>query len=164
MSASLMAHGASSGAGLSGSLYGIADILSARRNIREQARTQLAASAITIMILTVICAPLLYACSTVSATMMTNFNARLASSLPQDIIAQSWIRPGAPSLPEGFLKTYVMTNLAATSILGAAIIGETSHGRALSGLRYAFVMALFSLLTYLALYSLIYEQLAEAMV
>ena len=162
MSASLMAHGASSGSGLSKSLYGIADILSARQNIREQARTRLGAFAATIMLLTVLCAPLLYACSTASAAMMGGFNTRLASSIPNDIMSQSFFTPGVPNVSDEFLKSFVMTNLLATSILGAAIIGETTKGRALSGLRQALLMAVSGQLSYLIMYSIIFSELAEA--
>ncbi|MFH1055154.1 MAG: type II secretion system F family protein [Candidatus Altiarchaeota archaeon] len=162
LSVNLISHGLKAGRGLSDSLFHIADILQDRDHIRQNIATQLSAIRTTVLILVVISAPLLYSCSIVSGHIMGRFNQKLATTLPEEIVTQSWIHPGSASVTMEFLNRYIMVNLLATSLLGSIIVGEVTTGRARDGLRYMLIMLMASEILYIILKTVLMARIGGA--
>ena len=164
MSVNLIGHGLKAGRGLGESLVHIADILQNREYVRQTLSTQLAAIRTMVVLLVVLSAPLLYGSSMVAGSIMAGFNERLKSSMPQDILEQSWMRRGEQPVSLDFLNRHFMTSLLITSLLGSVIIGEVTTGRASEGLRYMFFMVAASQLLYLVFKEALMSQIGGAFV
>ncbi len=162
MSVNLIGHGIRSGRGLSQSLFHIADILQDQEHIRQQITTQMQAIKTTVLILVMLSAPLLYSCSIVAGTKMSSFNQKLASTIPQTIMSQSWMKPSNVGVSPEFLNNYIIVNLLVTAVLGSVIIGLVSSGRVRQGLRYMLVMVLTSETLYMISRQVLTEKIGGA--
>lgn len=164
MSANLISHGIKSGKNLSKSLYDIANTLQEREHVKQEIGMQMHAITTTLVLLIVVSMPLLFSCSIVASQVMGDFNEKFGKTLPDEIVAQSWIKPARQTVPIDFIEQYILANIFVTALLGSVMIGAATTGKMGEGLRYAFAMILFSEGIYLILKAVLSAKIGGAFV
>ena len=150
MSVNLICHGVRAGKGLSKSLHHIAAVLDDRERARRALSSRLSSVKSLAVLMVVAAAPMLYGTSVVAASVMGELNAKVGSTLPSEVAAQGWLKPGGQGVSADFLHGYTMVNIMVTAFLGSVVVGQAATGRLGNGLRYSVTMVLLSELLYLA--------------